>query len=977
MVTMELSKVTSKTSSIKALLLKAWRERWTDLQWGIHIKSILPRGVSGDVYNLAECILQQALIGPGPNHLVLSYLRHSLSSQLISYKALLQHISKYTSFNKPHCILSLLELLETNQVGITTRGKNEEGVLAASMLSTILWLLQCYLYHLNKITSGTQQSVYEEIGIKCAELLTNMLASDFFMAMIYLAKHDDDSVYGEVLRKCKEIEQFLVQNRSLEIPSASSIESCLKKLRHVKLNVKTECEPVTYCLQPLLAVEIMLNPGCETSYLVDKLIMLQRLKGYSNPRLYCDIMRAFLISLNSVLGTSEEAQWGAFTILKLPHIFQQLHKNLKDDSTQNNKYSQDIVDSFDLLLQLTPLLDIMDSKCSCNFVECILNELLKIKLITSSHVSLINEKREKSTNWIQKIQDNNNSQPLPKVIIKAEPSLSRLLLALDQDNIKMENILSVLSPILIVKSFDLILAVATVEGKLRTFVSKLIKINETCKCGSHSENPKQAQTRALLFDVTFLMLCTIVNVYGSQVVLEENGDSFFELWVRESMVEKGHTKSPEAILSLCDSNKVDALLQQFQNEEFKISQVKWNEVCLNIPGVIKEVLLAWEQGTLGANDVKRILENIRSKLCCLPVCATAWLCSYMQILHQDALLKPMNMVQQFVIASPPPEESSENTCKTERFNLMVPIIRRMQYNICPSTSNKISLQHGIISNTPISTQLEKVWNKIHKQGWVSIEATHQLQSLLNTGASCWFITNVLKEVMKYKYQEDLNRAVDLAFAVFHLDIMSCTLSLLLEVLPQYLHNKLQCDDLVEPQLSALAKVCVYCIIAAAQSTQKDVSNKKRSRKEIESEENDNLFYPPSKQLKMSNGEAAVGFTNNLNSSSVDQPKMAEPLQGACNELFNSFMMIANREGEISQQTHFVYKFLEMMVKCGRDKTRLVLQGQPVDNLMPNLIRWLPDMVSVDLIAGLYDVTTAGGRKAAARDLCMLINLQSK
>lgn len=57
------------------------------------------------------------------------------------------------------------------------------------------------------------------------------------------------------------------------------------------------------------------------------------------------------------------------------------------------EYSQDILDAFELLLQFTPLLDIMDTTCSCNYVECLLNELQKVNLVTEKQAKQISARR--------------------------------------------------------------------------------------------------------------------------------------------------------------------------------------------------------------------------------------------------------------------------------------------------------------------------------------------------------------------------------------------------------------------------------------------------------------------------------------------------------------------------------------------------------------------------------------------------------
>lgn len=88
-------------------------------------------------------------------------------------------------------------------------------------------------------------------------------------------------------------------------------------------------------------------------------------------------------------------------------------------------------------------------------------------------------------------------------------------------------------------------------------------------------------------------------------------------------------------------------------------------------------------------------------------------------------------------------------------------------------------------------QLESVWYSINQRGWICMQATQSLELLLNTGGSLWFVSNVVKEVLKYRYQEELDQAIDLAFAIFHLDIENCTLDLIKHIIPQYLYNSLQ------------------------------------------------------------------------------------------------------------------------------------------------------------------------------------------
>lgn len=375
------SKITSKTSCLKALLLKAWRERWSDLQWAINIKTVLPRGVSGDVYNLADCILQQAVVGSGANQLVLSYLKHSLSAQLVSHPAVLQSLSKYSQLHKTHCVFSLLEFLEGMLPGITCSGKPEETVLTCALLSTTGWLLQILQQCRN-----TQQLVE-----KASFLLQTILKDDFYVSMICLARYFDSGTQlniptkiDNVLSTTNRIPIFVselfseIEKRCSDLiaslPESDPTSTLVRSLKTLDLNVlslplKADTWPGSL-IQYWLAVQLIGNPGSPTSLLTEQLLLFQQLKGYDNARLYAELLRGSLLSLHDVNQITHDGQWGAFTFLKVPNVLAELVN--KSDGTS-------VAAAVEMLLQHTPLLDAMDATSSSstlegmlinNFLEC-------------------------------------------------------------------------------------------------------------------------------------------------------------------------------------------------------------------------------------------------------------------------------------------------------------------------------------------------------------------------------------------------------------------------------------------------------------------------------------------------------------------------------------------------------------------------------------------------------------------------------
>ncbi|XP_039229420.1 mediator of RNA polymerase II transcription subunit 24 [Drosophila yakuba] len=983
-----------ENNKILQLIYVAWRERWTDSQWGINIKKVLPRGVSGDVYNLADCLLQQALIGSTANPLVLNYLKHSLCAHLVSHAAVIRCIAKYDKLERVYCITALLEFLAGIVDGVTCRIKSEEAVLPSSVVHLVYWLLQIFArtvqhYELYGEISAEQSYMLDQTCV----VIDRLSQQQFMLSMLYVGCHEELEICGRIRDKYATIKGSLTNsNFTLNAPQ---VEQQLQQLAYIEakhlemqpLNSPPTLEKISCCVQPLLAVEVLLNPCKDTSYYVAELQMLQRLKKYSNTRLFYEIIRAGFLTLSNVADTSPDTMWGAFMFFKMPHIIKQLHalQRIPGEQPPPTDYIPELVEALELLIEDNLLLDFMDTKCSCNMIEFLLNDWTKQQLVNDVHVKKFASQREAASQLLKKCDNGQQSPSNINFIKRAEVPLSGVLKTLCTN--KVQDMVNVLCQVPVGNSFELILSVATVEGRLKTFVSRLIQCNENSK-PVPGELGKLCVIRSTLFDVSFLMLTSIVQTYGSDVVLSERGDSFFEKWVRECMVERNKLKNPRQILALCEDSIVDELLLSFSKPEaaqLKPNNLSWQETCLNLPGVLHHVLIAWEQETLSSADVKSILDNIKRRLFSFSVCATSFLCAYMYSVKETELLKPLNMIQQFLAPLTSEELSSQENAK-ERLALSYQIIRKMQHDVHPAPSTKSRL----ISHSPLVEQFREVWRTVVDAGHLPVRAAQSLESLLLAGGAAWLSTQLVEQLLACKYTRDMSRTMDVVFAVMHLDIEKTTEALLQYVVAPLILRR-QGEDINEPQSLVLARLCVYCIISCLESRKGNSSSalmamKKRSRSHDEEE----LAANAAKVRKVigdgsdnssdfTDTTTGAGLAALLGSTATSELRttpltLREPLQTSVQHIFGVFLQFVNGD-ELSPKAVFVYQFISLLVECGGERVAPVLRLLP-NGLVQQLLKVLvTDDIKVGLISRLYDLRLQAGRLSAVSDLCLWRNMQ--
>ncbi|DAA18436.1 TPA: mediator complex subunit 24 [Bos taurus] len=321
-----------KVVNLKQAILQAWKERWSDYQWAVNMKKFFPKGATWDILNLAEALLEQAMIGPSPNPLILSYLKYAISSQMVSYSSVLTAISKFDDFSRDLCVQALLDIMDMFCDRLSCHGKAEECIgLCRALLSALHWLLRCTAASAERLREGLEAgtpAAGEKQLAMCLQRLEKTLSSTKNRALLHIAKLEEASSWTAIEHCLLKLGEILANLSNHQLRSQA--EQCGTLIRSIPTMLSVHSEQLHKTGFPTVHAVVLLegtmNLTGETQPLVEQLMMVKRMQHIPTPLFVLEIWKACFVGLIESPEGTGELKWTAFTFLKIPQVLVKLKK---------------------------------------------------------------------------------------------------------------------------------------------------------------------------------------------------------------------------------------------------------------------------------------------------------------------------------------------------------------------------------------------------------------------------------------------------------------------------------------------------------------------------------------------------------------------------------------------------------------------------------------------------------------------------
>lgn len=715
------SSINSRATAIKTILLSAWRSKLTNEEWETRIRKVLPRGVNGDVYDLADCLLKQALVGPVPNQLFISYLKHAVSCELVSHSAVLSSISNQpinlrssALLNRTSPVICLLEFLKSFRDQICCKGSEVECLnLCHSLIEVISWLLKCINQTNNpQQTSATplvnntcpSNDASASIIDLCTENINYFIERPFTKSLLFISKIEYAKEFEDnILKTLQTIQQKLANSQSIQDrlkhfnilnqlnqtfnsrelhPSVVAAQQLrylqTHRIRSTQVTTNTGIHgekrfsqqtsniihdsSTNYALfnslYPLVASDAILRLARPHQNLARQIVTITNFYSAPNHMTYCELIRVCMIGIIDSGKSKQKAAWSFFTFLKLPKLLIELSKLFKTQEETSPETSTSSAFINDLKQAFERL---------CAYAPLVDEASNKcnydffkilVRQLINNDSSLAQLKSSEFPTRRPNTANNSDNRWGCHLMLRTEPVVTHMLVTLNSEQDPIE-LFSIFCQQCSGSSFEFILSAAAATGRLHLFVKRLIETNELYKVPKSDLPAKLYLAQAYNFDITFLFLMLIAQQYGSELI-EKDPETTFNRWYHECYNQDTSFNCPKEILKDCDEEVVATLVRQIVDPklDIQIKSVNWHQVCFNLPKAISEILNAWNQGHLNEDDIAMIVNKIRSRMCFLAVVAATWLQCYIKTLDETERSKPMFLLNGLSTSNGPKQTSS-------------------------------------------------------------------------------------------------------------------------------------------------------------------------------------------------------------------------------------------------------------------------------------------------------------------------------